>query len=172
VDVRGKEFQSQVSALDKQLPVFVYCLSGVRSASAAAAMRKMGFEQVYEMPGGMMEWRAQGLPEVKGKTTSGSGMTRQQYDALLASDKQVLVDFYADWCAPCRKMKPFLEKIAGKASDRVELVRINADENPELCGELGVTGLPTLRLYRKKEMVWDHVGFIDEDGVRAQLELH
>ncbi len=169
VDVRSSRFREQISALDKQKPVFVYCLSGARSATAAGTLRKIGYEQVYEMPGGMMEWRAEGLPEVKGKLLASKGMTLSEYDALLRSDKLVLVDFYADWCAPCRKMKPYLERIAGELADKVILVRIDADENAELCQTVGVTALPTLRLYRKNVLVWDHVGFVDEAAVKQQL---
>lgn len=169
LDISGSQFRSQISALDKKRPVFVYCLSGVRSATAASTMRKMGYERVYEMPGGMVEWRAEGLPEESGEAAGSRGMTLQQYDELLAADKLVLIDFYADWCAPCKKMKPYLERIARESANKVVLVRIDADENPGLCRTLGVTALPTLRLYRNKVLTWDHIGFIDEAGVREQL---
>lgn len=63
IDWQGGAFKEQISVLDKSKPVFVYCRSGRRSASAAEVLRENGFEKVYEMPGGMIEWRSEGFPE-------------------------------------------------------------------------------------------------------------
>lgn len=64
-DWNGAQFEKQIASLDKSKPVFVYCLSGRRSASAASKMRAEGFKMVYEMDGGMSGWRASQLPETK-----------------------------------------------------------------------------------------------------------
>lgn len=168
LNIKGAEFDQQLGTLDKSKPVFVYCLSGVRSGAAVERMLAEGFREVYHMPGGIVEWRASDLPEVGGRADA-SGMSLAQYEGLLHSDKLVLVDFYADWCAPCKKMKPFLEEIAVELRDKVVLVRVDADANPELCKELKVAALPTLKLYRRGSVVWDHVGYIDEEGVREQV---
>ena len=169
IDWSGSEFDKQVATLDKTKPVFIYCLSGSRSAGAADRMRKEGFENIIELPGGMMDWRANNLPEAAAKTR-GAGMSLAQYEALVNSDKLVLVDFYADWCAPCKKMKPYLEKIAVEMADKVTLVRVDADENTELCKTLKVSALPVLKLYKGNKIVWENQGFIDEQSVRAQLK--
>jgi thioredoxin 1 len=97
----GSEFQKQVSTLDKSKPVFVYCLSGGRSSAAANQMRSDEFKKVYELSGGIMKWRAVNLPETTTNTIASTGMSKQQFDTLLNSDKLVLIDFYADLCAPC-----------------------------------------------------------------------
>jgi len=109
-----------------------------RSRNAAEKMRKAGFENIIEMPGGMMEWRANNLPEEK-MELKGNGMNVEQYEALLKQDKLVLVDFFAEWCAPCKKMKPYLEKISLEMAEKVSLVRIDADAHAELCKNLNVT---------------------------------
>src|SRR5690606_28789779 len=157
----GAEFEQQVATLDKSQPVFVYCLSGVRSRDAANKMREEGFEKVVEMPGGMIEWRANNLPETRKKADT-QAMSLTQYQALLYAEKLVLVDFYADWCAPCKKMKPYLEKIAVDQADQVILVRMDADENAALCKELNITALPVLKLYKDNQLVWRNEGYIGE----------
>lgn len=169
IDWNNPDFDDQIAMLNTENPVFVYCLSGGRSGQAVEKLKKAGFEQIYEMPGGMMEWRANNLPE---STTSKieAGMTMPQYQALVKSDKLVLVDFYADWCAPCKKMEPFLNSIATDMEDRLTLVRIDADANPALCQELGVEALPYLKLYQGDKLIWEHLGFIEEQELREQLK--
>lgn len=167
-DWNGSEFDSQISTIDKSKPVFVYCQSGSRSASAAAKMRSDGFKKVYELQGGIMKWRAADLPEAAA-TAASAGMTRQQFDALLKTDKTVLIDFYADWCAPCRKMKPYLEEISKDMTDKVVVVRINADDNKMLCKELNIYALPVLQVYKNKSLTWTHTGYIEKAKVVKQF---
>jgi thioredoxin 1 len=168
IDWNGNDFMTHISSLDKSKPVMVYCLSGGRSAAAANAMRENGFKQVYEMDGGMMQWRSKNLPETTENTVSKS-MTVTQYETLLDSDKLVLIDFYAEWCAPCKKMEPYLNKISEDSSDKVVIVRIDADKNRELCKDLNVSALPVLKLYKNKQLIWENLGFIEENEVRKQL---
>ena len=161
-------FSSQIAGIDKAKPVFVYCLSGGRSAAAARSMRSMGFKEVYDMNGGIMKWRGANLPEAN-NTIKTTGMTMEQYRLLLQSDKLVLIDFFAEWCAPCKKMKPYLEEISKDMKDKVVVIRIDADSNQALCKELKVDALPVLHLYNKETLIWNHTGFIDKEGVMAQL---
>jgi len=169
-DWNGTEFDNQIAPLDKSEPVFVYCLSGGRSSSAANKMRSDGFTQVYEMDGGIMKWRGANLPETTDNAVVSNGMSKQQFDALLISDKLVLIDFYADWCAPCNKMKPYLEEISNDMADKVVVIRINADDNKALCKELKIDALPVLQLYKNKTLSWTNTGFIEKAEVVKQLQ--
>lgn len=170
IDWRNNDFSKQIETFDKSKPVFVYCLSGGRSASAANAMREAGFKEVYELEGGIMKWRGANMPETTSNATSKAlGLSRQQFEALLASNKLILVDFYADWCAPCQKMKPYLDEISKDMVDKVKIVRINADDNQALCKELQIDALPVLQLYKNKNLTWNNVGFIDKAGVLSQI---
>jgi thioredoxin len=169
-DWNGTEFDNQIAPLDKSEPVFVYCLSGGRSSSAANKMRSDGFTQVYEMDGGIMKWRGANLPETTDNAVVSNGMSKQQFDALLISDKLVLIDFYADWCAPCNKMKPYLEEISNDMADKVVVIRINADDNHALCKELKIDALPVLQLYKNKTLSWTNAGFIEKAEVVKQLQ--
>lgn len=81
----------------------------------------------------------------------------------------MLIDFYAEWCIPCKKMKPYLEKLSKELANTVTIVRIDADKNPELCKELSVENLPSLKLYKDKKLTWEHVGFIEENALRERL---
>jgi thioredoxin len=167
IDWNADDFTEKVKVLDKEKPVFLYCMSGPRSTAAAAKLQEMGFKNVYEMQGGMMKWRNANLPEIKVSTSAGMGLA--QYNEILKSETPVLVDFYAEWCAPCKKMEPYLTKMSSEMPDKVKIIRINADENTELCKELNVSALPVLKLYKKEKLVWDNLGFVTEDEVRKRI---
>jgi thioredoxin 1 len=91
------------------------------------------------------------------------GTTKAVTDAtfkedVLRAEKPVLVDFWAEWCAPCRKVSPLLEEIAGEMAGRVDIVKINADENPETVRAYRIMSLPTLTIFRGGEPVKSVIG--------------
>lgn len=169
-DWNGDQFRNQVQHIDKSTPLFVYCLSGGRSASAAAALREMGFSKVYEMQGGLMKWRAAQLPEEGGNVRGATGMSMNDYEAILGSKPLVLVDFYADWCGPCKKMKPFLEEIAAAQKEALTLLRIDVEANPEITKALGLDAVPVLKIYRNGKESWTNTGYIEKEDIEAQLK--
>lgn len=168
-DWNSNDFQRRIDAIDKNAPVFVYCLSGGRSSSAAAAMRKQGFTEVYELQGGMLKWKSADLPVVAGKVSSTGGMSSDEYKTLV-SGGNVLVDFAAEWCAPCKKMKPFLDELA-KENPSLKIITIDVDENPNIADELGVDALPTLKYYSNNEMKFTNIGFLSKDELKVKLGL-
>lgn len=170
IDWNGNSFDTEIAKLDKSKPVFVYCLSGGRSGQAAAKMRENGFKEVYELQGGIMKWRGANLPETTSTVMLSMGMSRQHYDSLLISNKLVLIDFYADWCAPCKKMKPYLEEISKQMDSTVTVIRINADDNKSLMKALSIDELPTVLIYKKETMIWRHSGYTAKEDVVAQLK--
>lgn len=91
-----EEFQRRVSFIDKHKPLYVYCLSGGRSAAAAARLRKMGYEEVYELKGGTNAWRAAGKP-LEGSSNARQMSVDELYKTINSSPT-VLLDFGADWC--------------------------------------------------------------------------
>jgi thioredoxin 1 len=168
-DWNGSQFDQQIKTLDKSKPVFVYCLSGGRSSAAASKMRSDGFKAVYELEGGLMRWRSENLPETTTNQVVSTGMTKQAFDALLISDKVILIDFYADWCVPCKKMEPYLKEISDELTNSVTVIRINADENQSLCKELGINAIPVLQVYKDQKMTWSNTGFIEKEAVLKHL---
>jgi thioredoxin 1 len=77
---------------------------------------------------------------------------------VLQSDKPVLVDFWAEWCAPCRKVSPLLDEIANEMPDRLEIVKLNADENPDTVRTYRVMSLPTMTIFKNGEPVKQIIG--------------
>lgn len=169
-DWNGNNFDTEISSLDKSKPVFVYCLSGGRSGSAASKMRSDGFKEVYELEGGIIKWRAENLQETTDNKIIPVGYTMEDFQKLIQSDKLVLVDFYADWCEPCLKMKPFLEEIALEQKDKLSIIRINADDNQALLKSLNIEGLPELQLYQNNNKKWSHNGYISKEELVKQLQ--
>ena len=161
------DFTGAVAKLDKNKPTFVYCTVGGRSKKAAEKLQTLGFREVYNLDGGIMKWNAAGLAPKSDKII---GMCAQEYGDLLKSDKPVLVNFYADWCEPCKKMAPYIKKMQADASSKVIIIRLNADENKTLVSELKIDELPTVLLYQNKEVKWKHSGFISEEDLKKQLQ--
>ncbi len=91
---------------------------------------------------------------------------------VLGSDKPVLVDFWAPWCGPCKMLSPVVEKVAGKYGDRVGFAKLNTDENPSLAGSLGISGIPTLILFKGGKAVDRIVGFVREGEITSMLDKH
>jgi len=165
----GSNIDFAVSTIEKETPLFVYCLSGGRSTLAAAKLREKGYEQVYELENGMLGWREAKYPEKKPEAPKVTGMTMDDYQIAITSDKIILVDFYADWCGPCKMIKPFIDELASENPDKLEVIRINSDDNQELAKQLSITDLPTLKVYKKGKETWQHVGGLPQEQIASGI---
>ncbi len=79
-------------------------------------------------------------------------------DDVLMSDKPVLVDFWAEWCGPCKMIGPILEEIAAAHGDKLTILKLNVDENPATAAKYGVTSIPTMNVYQNGEIVKQIIG--------------
>ena len=169
MNFEGDDFIEIASRLDKNKPVLVYCLSGGRSAKAAALISKKGCTEVYDLDGGILAWTSAGLP-VEAQAGSGTkGMDMESYLAKVKSDKLVLVDFNAVWCGPCKMLKPILDKVAAKDKDKVIILPIDVDQNPALSDAMHIRSIPLVILYKNGKEVWRTLGLTDEKTIREAI---
>ncbi len=89
---------------------------------------------------------------------------------VLASTSPVLVDFWAEWCGPCKMIAPALEEIAGALGDKVIIAKLNIDENPDTPGKYGVRGIPTMLLFKNGQPVAQKVGAAPRTQIQQWLE--
>tara|TARA_B100000212_G_C27317043_1_gene508404 strand:- start:33 stop:737 length:705 start_codon:yes stop_codon:yes gene_type:complete len=167
-----ENFDENLNIFSKDLPVMVYCLSGGRSSKANERIKSLGFKNVYELDGGILEWRKNKLPEATLNNNFKNSLTVEDFNNFIETDKIVLVDYYANWCAPCKIMEPYLDEISNEYSNSLELVRINYDKNLPLVRSLEVYGLPVLQIFKDKKLLWSHVGFIEKSLVVDEVKKY
>ena len=170
IDINSSNFEAEVSKLDKNKVYLVYCLSGARSASAVNYMLKNGFKEAYNLQGGLLAWQRNNLPmsSVSPKP-SANELSIADYQKLTTSNEKVLIDFYAPWCAPCRKMEPMLEELGKENAKNLKVIRINIDENQELAKELGIEEIPILKIFNKGKETWMHKGLVEKDIIQKNF---
>ena len=95
------------------------------------------------------------------------------FDAVvLRASEPVLVDFWAEWCGPCKMIAPFLDELATEMAGRVTVAKVNIDENPQTPRKYGVRGIPTMILFKDGQMVERIVGFMPKPQLMKRLEPH
>ena len=98
-------------------------------------------------------------------------VTDSQWDsAVLQSDAPVLVDFWAEWCAPCRAMGPYVDKLADEYAGKLKVVKMNTQDNPEVPAKYGITAIPTFLLIKGGEVVKQLVGSQPYDDLKKAVD--
>jgi thioredoxin 1 len=89
---------------------------------------------------------------------------------VLQSGKPVLVDYWAEWCGPCRQVGPVLEEIATEYGDKIDIVKVNVDKNPQVVQIYGIMNIPTLAVFKDGQVVKEIVGAKPKSALLAELE--
>ena len=99
-----------------------------------------------------------------------SKVSKAEFDKLISTDKVVLIDYYAEWCMPCKKMKPYLDEIASEMKADVVVIRIDVEKNPLIAKEQKIEAIPVLQVYKGKKQTWNNIGFVEKEEVVKQLK--
>ncbi len=98
-------------------------------------------------------------------------LTDDTFEAeVIKSDKPVLVDFWASWCAPCKAIAPVIDGLAEQFGDQVKIAKVNVDENPATPGQYGVRGIPTIILFKDGEIVDQLVGAVPKNQLEGLIQ--
>ncbi|RYY53955.1 MAG: thioredoxin [Chitinophagaceae bacterium] len=96
----------------------------------------------------------------------------ETFDQLINGDTPVLVDFYADWCGPCKAMEPTVKEVAKSLNGKTRVIKLDIDRNQPTANKYNVRAVPTFILFRKGKEIWRHPGMIDKAGLLSVLNEH
>jgi rhodanese-related sulfurtransferase len=171
----ASDFRSRLLLLPKDQPIYIYCLTGSRSRSAAQLLVQNGYTNVYNLQRGIMEWNQQSLPVVsdpKARPDMDNNMEPDQFAKLMQSDELIFIDFYAPWCSPCLKMMPMMDSLKVEYQNQVNIVKVNADASKSLIKDMKLIGVPYLALYYKGELLFSKNGAITREELTGILQAN
>lgn len=95
-----------------------------------------------------------------------------KFNEIINANHLVLVDFYADWCGPCKMMSPILQEVKTTLKDDIKIIKINVDQHQDLAAHFMVRGVPTLMLFKSGKMLWRQSGLLSTSDLIKIIESH
>jgi thioredoxin 1 len=99
-------------------------------------------------------------------------MAKTSFSDLIKSKKPTLVDFYAEWCGPCKMMKPILDQVKEQVGEQARIIKIDVDKNPLISSVYRIEGVPTLALFKDGELKWRKAGVVLADELKSVIDQH
>jgi thioredoxin 1 len=99
-------------------------------------------------------------------------LTDGNFEQAINGGQVVLVDFWAEWCGPCRRLAPTVDELAGEYDGKIVVGKLNVDENPDVSGRFSIRGIPTLLLFKGGQVVEQVVGLADKAALKKVLDKH
>ena len=167
------EFRKTLLLLPKDVPIYRYCNTGYRSQKAADILAENGYQNVFNLEHGLMDWELKNLPVVvdpDAHPDTDNKMDFSEFEQLIHSNEIVFIDFYAPWCGPCRKMMPMMDSLRVEYHGRINMVKINADASKSLVNELKLVGVPYLSIYKNGKLLYAKNGAVTRDELIRVLQ--
>lgn len=95
-----------------------------------------------------------------------------KFSDLINGDKPVLIDFFAEWCGPCKMMKPILEQLKSQVGESVSIIKVDIDKNQPAASSFNVQSVPTLILFKKGKQVWRQSGVLQASQLKQVIDAH
>ncbi len=162
------DFKKKLLMLPKDEAIYLYCTTGYRSEKAAKYLVKNGYTKVYNLEHGILEWNLKNLPVIEGEKSAKLLMDKVSPDLFaqtISGDTLVLIDFYATWCGPCRKMMPLIDSLRTQYHPEMKVFKVNVDASKKLIKQEKIIGVPLFRIYRSGKLLFE------KDGMMSRKEL-
>lgn len=166
-------FKSKLLLLPKDQPIYLYCNTGWRSERAAKILSRNGYKEIYNLEHGIMEWNLKNFPTIidpDAEPDMDNYKSVKQYENLISDEKLVLIDFYAPWCGPCRKMMPMIDSMTIQYKKEVDIIKINVDASKKLMKKLKILSVPYYVMYKNGKLLFSHNGVISKEKLVNQIE--
>ena len=94
------------------------------------------------------------------------------FGSIINSESPVLIDFYADWCGPCKMVSPILSQLKSEMGDQIKLIKIDVDKNQAIASKYQIKGVPTLMIFKNGNLLWRQSGVVPIENLRAEMQKH
>lgn len=95
-----------------------------------------------------------------------------KFTELINNETPILVDFWAEWCQPCKRMSPILQDVKNQMGEKARIIKVNVDKNPKIAGRYAIQNIPTVMIFKKGEMVFRQSGLMMEGQILNELKKH